>query len=142
MRRPPLAVAALLGAVAGVLSATQQFLPVVLHRPVTTVGVVLGAVSLVSILVSPVAVFAVGYWAGRDVDVASRYGRLAVTFGLVAGVASLVGYVVVAVGVVAPDTGREALSILIPAAYTTVVRGLNFAITGLAGAAVAQFRGA
>ncbi|MFC7046806.1 hypothetical protein ACFQH6_16615 [Halobacteriaceae archaeon GCM10025711] len=139
----PLALAgALLGLLAGALAATGQFLPVVLDRHPSNLGFLVMGTNVVSLLVSPVALFGVGYWVGTDVDVTTEWASIALVVGLVGGAATLVGYLVVALLSVRPDAGREITMIVVTAGYTAIVRVFDFAITGLAGAAVAEFRGA
>lgn len=142
MRTRLLVLSSLLGIVTGVISASRQFLPVLLDQPVSTIGLVFGVVSVVAFLVSPVGIFTLGYWAGSsaDVDVAHEYGTLALAFGLGGGLGSLVGYAGVAGVGLGARGGAELLSLAVPAAYNTLVRVADFAVTGLAGAAVAHFR--
>lgn len=137
---PPLAApVAVLALAAGALSGVQQFAPVVLDLPVDRVGTLLFAVSVAGFLLSPVLVFAAGYWAGTRVHVPGEYGRVALVFGVVGGIASLVGYgAVVAVGV-APDAGDLGM-VALSSLHTTVLRAVSYAITGVAGASVAHFR--
>jgi|GEM_PF-3914928 len=83
---PPLAApVAVLALVVGALAGVQQFAPVLLGTPLSAVGWSVFAAGLLGFLVSPVLVFALGYWAGIRVDVPREYGRVALVFGLGGG---------------------------------------------------------
>jgi uncharacterized membrane protein len=137
--RALVAVVAVLGIVAGLLAASRQFLPVIVNRAPTRIGLFFAATTLVSFLVSPVAAFAAGYWGGRRVDLPTAYGRFALTLGVVGGIGTLVGFAVV-VAAVGPDSTRDLVGFGLVGGHTALVRGVDFALTGLAGAAVAHFR--
>lgn len=132
-------VVAVLGTVTGLLAASRQFLPVILNRAPTWLGLFFAATTLVSFLVSPVAAFAAGYWGGTRVDLPAAYGRFTLTLGVVGGVGTLVGFAVV-VPLVDPDSVRELAGLGVMAVQSALFRGVDFALTGLAGAAVAHFR--
>lgn len=137
--RPPLAPVVALTLVASVAAAVQRYAPVLLDLPVSRVGATVFAVSVVGFVLSPVLVFAVGYWTGRRVDVPRAYPSVALVFGVGGGLATLAGFAAVLLVGVAPDAsdlGMAAFS----ATHTAVVRGVSYAVTGVAGAAVAHFR--
>lgn len=139
MRTRSLAVVVtLLGSLGGVVTAVHQFLPVIADRNPSSLGPLLGLASVVSFLLSPVALFLVGYWAAGRADVPTEFAPLAGLFGLVGGLTTLVGYVPVVVAV-GPASGFETTFVL-SALYTSLVRGVNYALVGLAGASVAYFR--
>lgn len=128
----------LLGLLGGVVSAVHQFLPVIVDRNPASIGLLMATTSLVSFTLSPVGLFVVGYWAAGRSDVPTEFAALAGVFGIVGGVTTFVGYVPVVVAV-GPATGFEP-TFVATALYTGVVRGVDYALTGLAGASVAYFR--
>ncbi|WP_396611958.1 hypothetical protein ACH9L7_01350 [Haloferax sp. S1W] len=130
---------ALVGLVIGVVTAVQQFLPVVAHRNAVPLGALAMGMGVVSFLLSPVVVFLTGYWAGGRADIAAEYKSFAALFGLVGGVAALVGFVPAAIAIV--PAGEFELRLVGSGLYNVIVRGVDFAITGLAGGAVAHLRG-
>lgn len=91
-------------------------------------------------LLSPVAIFGLGYWTGGRVDVPDTYLELAATMGVAAGVAALVGQLL-AVALGMGGILEPLLRVLVPSLFNGAVRGVDVAVTGLAGAAVAHFRG-
>ena len=136
-RRPLTSASALLGLLIGALSAGGQTLPILLERT-SAPGLYVAVLSLLTFLLSPVAVFALGYWVGNHVDVAADYDRIAFLMGLTGGVASFAGYTAVMVGI-APDVATR-VPVLLSGGFNAAVRVVDFGITGLAGAAVAHFR--
>ena len=136
-RRPLVFASALLGLLIGTLSAGGPTLPVLLERT-SAPGLYVAVLSLLTFLLSPVAVLALGYWVGSRVDVAADYGRITLFVGLSGGVASFVGYTGVMVGV-APDVATD-VPVLLSGGFNAAVRVVDFGVTGLAGAAVAHFR--
>ncbi|WP_411964145.1 hypothetical protein [Haloferax sp. YSMS24] len=142
-------VVTLLGLLGGVLTAANQFLPTLLNRhpgaiglsgapTSSSIGLLVAATSVLSFVLSPVLLFLVGYWAAGRADVPSEFATLAAVFGVAGGVTTFVGYLPV-VAFLTPVTGTEPTFVL-SALYTSVVRGVDYAVTGLAGAAVAHFR--
>ena len=140
----------LLGLLGGAVTAVSQFLPTLVNRspaasglsgaPTSaSIGLLVAATSVVSFLLSPVLLFLVGYWAAGRADVPAEFTALAGVFGVAGGVTTLAGYLPVVV-FLSPVTGFEP-TFVVSALYTAVVRGVDYAITGLAGAAVAHFRG-
>jgi hypothetical protein len=137
--RPPLAPVVALTLAAGVAAAVQQYAPVLLDLPVPQVSVAVFAVSAVGFVLSPVLVFALGYWTGRRVDVPRTYPSVAAAFGVGGGLATLAGFAAVLLVGVIPDAGNLGMAAF-SATHTAVVRGVSYAVTGVAGAAVAHFR--
>ncbi|MFB6106717.1 MAG: hypothetical protein ABEJ70_07060 [Halobacteriaceae archaeon] len=138
--RPLALVVALLGLLVGALAASGQFLPALLDVDVRTVGLYMAAANALSFLLSPVGTFLLGYWAGAGADVPADYGTVALLFGAVGGVAVFAGFLVVAgLGLPAGTTGG--LSLVLMSGYAAAFRVAGFAIDGVAGAAVAHFRG-
>lgn len=132
------AVAAVLGILTGVVSASGQFVRALFAGSPSSIWLVLVGTSVLAVLVSPVAVFALGYVSGRRNDVAAVWTEIALTVGLAGGVAFLVTYVTaVAAGV---GVSRDLLTAAAAGTFNAVVRTVDFAITSLAGAAVAHFR--
>lgn len=136
-RRPLILASVVLGVLIGSLSAIGQTLPVLAGQP-GMAGSVTAGVSIVMFLLSPVSVFAIGYWIGNRTDVPSNYTRISLLMGLFGGCGSFVGYVAVLFGV-APGVATQ-LPVLLSGVYSAVVRVVDFGVTGLAGAAVAHFR--
>lgn len=137
--RPPLAPVVALTLVAGVTAAVQRFAPVLLDLPVSRVTTAVFALSVVGFVLSPVLVFALGYWTGRRVDVPRAYPSVAAVFGVGGGLATLAGFAAVLLVGVVPDAGDLGM-VAFSATHAAVVRGVSYAITGVAGAAVAHFR--
>ena len=134
------AVVALLGLLTGLLTGVQQLLPILTRRGDRSLGILIPAIGLVMFAVTTIAVFAAGYWAGTRTDVEREYLEIALLFGLVGGAATLVGSLLVpflGAGEAINDTPAIVFG---SAAYTGFVQVFNFAITGIAGAAVATFR--
>ncbi|WP_435348456.1 hypothetical protein [Haloarchaeobius sp. HRN-SO-5] len=133
--------AALLGLLVGIVSSVAQLLPIVVGtRPGEAPGLALG-LTFVAFLLSPVAVFGLGYWTGTDVDVSTEYRSIALTIGLVGGVAVFAGYALVVAFALDSPLGADGATVLGAAVQVGVLRIVDFAITGFAGAALAQFRG-
>lgn len=136
-RRTVAIAAAVLGVLLGavpvgrlLLTRTPRVGPDTLLLPVVLAGGVL-------FLLSPVAVFALGYWSGSRIDLPESYLELAATMGVAGGVAALVAQLLgFAIGMRSVDL----LQVLVPSLFNGAVRGVDFAVTGLAGAAVAHFR--
>lgn len=137
--RPVAIPVAVLGLFSGGLATLARFMPLVLERPPSNIGVAVGAVNAIGFLLSPVAVALVGYAAGRRVDVSDAYARIAGVFGIVGGVAAFVGVAGVMLAA-ADDLLTVGFGLLVPLFTVSVGTGVAFAITGLAAAAVAQFR--
>lgn len=136
-RRLLILTSAFLGVLIGSLSAIGQTLPVLAGQPGMAGPITVG-VSIVMFLLSPVAVFALGYWVGSHADVPDNYSRISLLMGLFGGLGSFVGYVTVLFGV-APEVATQ-IPVLLSGVYNAVVRVVDFGVTGLAGAAVAHFR--
>ncbi|AHZ23550.1 hypothetical protein E6P09_14315 [Haloferax mediterranei ATCC 33500] len=130
---------ALLGLLIGVVTAVQQFLPVVAHRSAVSLGEMAIGLSAISFLLAPVFLFLTGYWAAGRADIPAEYTSFAALFGLVGGGAALVGFVPAAIAII--PSGSFELTLVWSALYNVVVRGIDFAITGLAGGAVRHFSG-
>lgn len=138
--RLPLAVAVgLLGLLAGSLIRLKQLLPTLIQRNVLTVSI-FPTIGLVEFLVSPLALFAVGYWAGTRTDLEREYRKLGLLFGLVGGATTFLASLVVSLVGVADVVFHNPLEVVGFAVSTGFVQVFNFAITGIAGAAVATFR--
>ena len=139
-RLPLAAAVALLGLLTGLLTGVRQFLPILTQRSDLPLRALIPAIGLVMFAVTTLAVFAAGYWAGTRTDVEREYLEIALLFGLVGGAATLVGSLVVPF-FGAGDAVNDSLAIVVGSAvYTGFVQVFNFAITGIAGAAVATFR--
>ena len=134
------AVVAVLGLLAGALSAGGQFLPLLLDGVGPRIGTLALLVSVGSFLLTPVGLLVVGYWAGARTDVAAEYGRLLLVFGLVGGGATALGYLAVT-GIALAEVSNDGFRTLLGMGYNAVVQAVSFAITGFAGAALAEFRG-
>ena len=132
-------VVALLGLLTGALTGAGQLLPILVERTASSTGALAMGLSVVSFAVNPVVLLGVGYWAGTRVDVAAEYGGLLLVLGAVGGVATAVGYLAV-VSLAVSGVGAAG-SLLFGVGYNAVVQAVNFAVTGFAGAALAQFRG-
>ena len=139
--RPVAVAVAVLGLFVGGLAAFGRFMPLILDQAPAQADVAVAAVNVLGFLLAPVAVAVVGYGAGGRVDVSEAYVRIAAIFGIVGGVAALVGGLVVTVAGV-DAIGRASSVRLVFTLVTPVATGVYFALTGLAAAAVAQFRGA
>ncbi|WP_254839230.1 hypothetical protein [Natronomonas marina] len=130
---------AVLGVLAGALSTVGGFLPLLLEGPPGRIRSAAAALSVVLFLVAPVGVLLVGYWTGRRLDVGETWARVAGTFGVVGAVASFAAaFLVTTFAPVAPMRGPGGGGSAV--AVNSVLRGVRFALAGLAGAAVAQFR--
>jgi len=139
-RRTLLGPPAALAFVVGAYTAFQRFLPLALTRDPSAVGALSGLADVVGFLLSPVAVFALAYWLGGRLDVSRAWRRVAVAFGVYGGVAFAVGFALAAL--VLSNAGAAVLPGLVVASlYTAVFRGVSFALVGVAGAAVADYRG-
>lgn len=134
-------VVALLGLVTGTLSAAGEFMPFLVDRTASELGTLVLTVSLVSFLVTPVGLLVVGYWAGTRIDVASEYGSLLLVLAVVGGGVTAVGYLAVVGFALTSTSVGNASRAVFGVGYNAVVQAVNFAITGFAGAALAQFRG-
>lgn len=133
---------ALLGAIAGLLSVSARFLPVMLNRSPFLIGTLLQGIGLMLFVVSPLAVLGIGYWFGRNVTVPNEYRRIALMSGFSGGVASLGSTLTVVAfsSTVYPmETVPEVSGVLLMRAYQAVELGVEFAIASVAGAAIAHF---
>lgn len=130
---------AILGVLAGVLAAVGQMLPLLLERPPERIGTIALVLGGVSFLVSPVAVLLVGYLVGGRVDVPDEWTRVAVTFGVVGAVASFAGALLVSFLVPIQPMRGSGRTVAGASGFNAIVRGVSFAISGVAGAAVAEF---
>lgn len=139
-RRSLAAAAAVLGLLSGAVSAAGQFLPVLVDRADPSFGFLAVGMTTASFLLSTVLLFAVAYWHGTAVDVAAEYGSIALVVALVGGGASLVGFLVVGLLAAGPGEFVRATGILLSGVYTVALRVVDFAITGIAGAAIGHFR--
>lgn len=117
----------------------RQSLPVLLDVHLARIGPVAAGSTVVAFLLSPVAVFDAGYLTGTHTEVVDAYGGIALAFGIVR-VATFCGFPVVVLAGVAPAVERGAPGLSALAATRAVFRAADFAIAGLAGAAVAHFR--
>lgn len=137
----PLALrAGVLGVTAGALTVVQQFVPVLVDAPVGDAAPALFALGAAGLVVSPVLVLAVGYRAGTRRNVAREYGAVAAAFAVGGGVGYLVGYVAAVVALPEGGVAGQTLPLAGSAAYSAVVEAGWFAVAGVAGAAVGQFR--
>ena len=141
--RPLAILSALLGGVAGVLSTSSQFLPRLLNQSALLIGVLLLGLQIVLFVISPVAIFVVGYWVSRTADVPSEYRSIALISGLVGG-AAFIGGTLIVVAFNNRMYPTEAVAgfggFLLLLMYQALELGVKFAIASVAGAAVAYFR--
>ena len=141
--RPLTILSTLLGVVAGVLSASSQFLPRLLNQSALLIGVLLLGLEIVLFVISPVTIFVVGYWIGRTADVPSEYGSIALISGL-GGAAAFIGSTLIVVAfnsrMYPTETVAGLSGFLLLSMYQAIELGVKFAIAGVAGAAVAYFR--
>lgn len=133
------AILAVVGVVLGAVQSAGQFQPV-LNEEMAALGAVVLGLRTVSFLLSPVLVFGLGYWAGGKLDVSEQYDRLALVFGGVGGLASLVGMLAVVLVVSGELQGQHVGLLVVTSTYNAAIRAVDFAITGVAGAAVVYFR--
>ena len=141
--RPLAILSTLLGVVAGVLSASSQFLPRLLNQSALLIGVLLLGLEIVLFVISPVTVFVVGYWIGRTADVPSEHGSIALISGLGGG-ATFMGSTLIVVAFNSRMYPTETVAglggfLLLPM-YQAIELGVKLAIGSVAGAAVAYFR--
>lgn len=127
-----------LGLLSGGIAAAQYFVPLLINQ-ISQVNAIIPVVNVISVLLSPVAVFVVGYWLGTTNDVATEYRRIALMFGGVGGGATFVGFLAVNIWstTAAGNIERLTLGIALISAFGDAI---FFAIVGFAGAALGHFR--
>lgn len=128
----------MLGVLKGGAAAVPFFVPLFTNQ-ISYATAIISGVTVISVLLSPVAIFAVGYWIGTTNDVATEYRRIALTFGGIGGVATFVGFLAVNIWSIIAAVNIERLTpgIAIISAFKVAI---YFAIVGFAGAALAHFR--
>jgi len=139
-RRTLLGAPTALGFAVGAYTAFQRALPLAINHDPGAAGAIAGLSDLVGFALSPAAVFALAYVLGRRLDAPREWRRIAVAFGVYGGVAFAVGFVATAFAFL----GADAVAIpglVVAATYTAVFRGVSFALVGVAGTAVADYRG-
>ncbi|WP_158057534.1 hypothetical protein [Halorussus halophilus] len=139
VERPISAVVAAVGLVLGFAQSVGQFQQI-LNQELAVMGALALGIGTVSFLLSPVLVFSLGYWAGGKLDVPEHYDRLALVFGAVGGVAFLGGMLAVVLVASSELQSQHVGLLVVTSTYNAAIRAVDFAITGVAGAAIAYFR--
>ena len=144
-RAVPLAFA-LLGVLVGVISQVRGILPSLLSDPsIRSLQAAFLVFGTVFFGVSTLGAVALGYWTNRWVHLSDDYVR----FGLVAGVASCLGFLlgtsaVLVTSSLAPVPDMPILDAPLYAAvnvgYNALTKSVSIGLLGLAGAAIAHFR--
>lgn len=135
-----IALMALFSVLASISSVSADFLPVILFWNGLPVNIIILGLTIISFLISTIAVFGASYWFASIIDVPSEYRRIALISGVVGAGASVGGplaFLAISTFSFRTISVVDFLILWIP---DTVKHGIQFSLVSVAGASVAYFQ--